>query len=81
MGDDSEHTTDEQFQTMGQAFSAGVRRGKEVQQQADAEDREAKEKKDDERLTFEKVQAMSQEEHMARKDEVDRFLEEQGRRR
>ncbi len=62
------------------AFAAGQRRGKELQKQAAEEEGQHEEGGSGEsKLTMEEIQGMSQEEHIARKDEVDAFLEGQGK--
>lgn len=71
MSDDDAAT---QHYSTEQAFNAGVNRGKELQQQADAEESQQQEADTSADLTMEKVQAMSQEEHIARKPEIDAWL-------
>ncbi len=76
MNDESE----QHFNTTEQAYAAGVNKGKELQKQADAEEREAKEQSNA-ALTHEALKEMTAEEHTERKDEVNAFLEEQGKQR
>lgn len=63
------------YNTTEQAYNAGLRKGKELQKQAAEEEREHE--GGESKLTMEDVRAMSPEEHIERKVEVDAFLEEQ----
>ncbi|MEJ7749966.1 MAG: hypothetical protein WKF32_00770 [Thermoleophilaceae bacterium] len=76
MNDESE----QHFNSTEQAYSAGVNKGKELQKQADEEERGAKEQSN-EALTYEALKEMTAEELTERKDEVDAVLEAQGRQR
>jgi hypothetical protein len=67
------------FASTEAAFMAGQRNGQELAKKAAEEESEDKEGSSEGGLTMEEIQGMSQEEHIARKAEVDRFLEEQGK--
>lgn len=64
------------------AFMAGQNNGMELAKQAAKEEEGQRHEDDasgDSKLTMEEIQGMSQEEHIARKDEVDAALEEMGK--
>lgn len=63
------------YSTFEEAFEGGRRYEIELSKQGKDEQGDASEGG----LTVEQVEAMSQEEHIARKDEVDAFLQEQGK--
>lgn len=66
------------YNTTEQAYNAGLRKGKELQKQETEEEGQHEDNPSGgSKLTMEEIQGMSQEEHIARKDEVDAFLEEQ----
>lgn len=61
------------------AFAAGQRRGKELQKQETEEEGQHEDgSSGGSKLTMEELRGFSAEQHIARKDEVDAFLEEQG---
>ena len=74
----SDDESTKHYNTTQQAYSAGLNKGKELQRQADAE---AKGDDHGKEMSYDRLKEMSYDELIEQKQEVDAWLEKQGRER